>query len=242
MKRPYRHIGFFFALLLVLVVAGFTPPIPGTPFFGYFSSVTHHDPVPLIFHLHAAVALTWFALLTAQPFLIRANRLDLHRWLGRASLVVVALFFLTALQVIKYTYSHGLTHSPRATVLSSLEQPVIDLTLFLFFYTVAILRRRHFYQHVAFMVAAALVSATPGLARLGLHVVGGLPGVLLILVLIYAALVGFLLHAKIWLKQPVLKSPFLPIIAVLLVAHVVEVIGSQSAAWLWFADKLVSVL
>ena len=35
--RPYRNIGFFFLVLLVLVVAGFTPPVPGTPFFGYFS-------------------------------------------------------------------------------------------------------------------------------------------------------------------------------------------------------------
>lgn len=242
MKRPYRNIGFFFLLLLLLVVAGFTPNIAGTPFFGYFSTVARHGQIPGIFHLHAAMAVTWFALLSTQPFLIRANRLDLHRWLGRASLVVVALFFVTALQVIKHTYLKGIAYSPRDTVLAGLEQPFIDLVLFVSFYTIALLRRRHFHQHVAFMIAAALASATPGLARLGLHVVGGLPGILLMLVLIYASLVGFLLYAKIRLHQPVLRSPFLLILAVFFIAHVIEVVGAQFAAWLWVADKLVSVL
>ena len=242
MKRPYRNIGFFFLLLLALVVAGFTPRIVGTPFFGYFSTVVHRGEIPWIFHLHAAVAVTWFVLLSTQPFLIRANRLDLHRWLGRASLVVVALFFFTALQVIKHTYLNGIAHSSRGAVLAGLEQPFIDLLLFLSFYTVALLRRRHFHQHVAFMIAAALASATPGLARLGLHVVGGLPGILLVIVLIYATLVSFLLYAKVRLHQPVLRSPFLPILAVFFIAHVIEVVGAQSAAWLWVADKLVSVL
>ncbi len=243
MKRPYRNIGFFFLLLLLLVVAGFTSPIAGTPFFGYFSTVAHHGQIPWIFHLHAAVALTWFALLTIQPFLIRADRLDLHRWLGRASLVVVALFVLTALGVIKHTYLSGVAaHVPREAILAGLEQPFIDLLLFVCFYAIALFRRRHLHQHVAFMVAAAVASATPGLARLGLHVVGGLPGILLVIVLIYATLVGFLLYAKIRWHQPVLRSPFLLILAVFFIAHVIEVVAEKSAAWLWLADKLVSVL
>ncbi|WEN13961.1 hypothetical protein PY254_12005 [Rhodanobacter sp. AS-Z3] len=242
MKRPYRNLGFFFLLLLVLVVAGFTPHIAGTPFFGYFSTLAHHGQVPWIFHLHAAVAVIWFALLSIQPFLIRANRLDLHRWLGRASLVVVALFFFTALQVIKHTYLNDIAHTPRNAVLAGLEQPFIDLTLFLSFYTIALFRRRHFHQHVAFMIAAALASATPGLVRLGLHVVGGLPGILLMLLLMYASLVAFLLYAKFRLHQPVLRSPFLLILVVFFIAHVIEVVGERSAAWLWLADKLVSVL
>ena len=39
-RRPYPNIGFFFLALLAMVVAGFTPPVPGTPFFGYFSRAT----------------------------------------------------------------------------------------------------------------------------------------------------------------------------------------------------------
>ncbi|MEP7186641.1 MAG: hypothetical protein ABI767_12470 [Rhodanobacter sp.] len=225
----------------MLAMAGFTWPIAGTPFFGYFSTLARHGAIPAIFHLHALVAVTWFALLSIQPFLIRANRLDLHRWLGRASLVVVALFLLTALGVLRHTYLNGIAHLPRDTVLAGLEQPFMDMALFLSFYIIALLRRRHFHQHVAFMIAAALAFATPGLARLGLHVVGGLPGILLVIVLIYATLVSFLLYAKIRLHQPVMRSPFLLILAVFIIVHVIEVVGEHSAAWLWLADKLVSV-
>src|SRR4051794_15589256 len=118
MKRPYRNIGFFFLLLLVLVIAGFTPRIPGTPFFGYFSHAAQFGKIPPVVHLHPLSAVAWFALLSTQPFLIRANRLDLHRLLGKASVVVVALFLFTAFQVMKHFYIQGIVKLPRDTVLS----------------------------------------------------------------------------------------------------------------------------
>ena len=92
MKRPYRNIGFFFLLLLVLVVAGFTPRVPDMPFFGYFSQLARsgHAQIPLVIHLHALGAVAWFVLLCTQAFLIRANRTRLHRLLGKASVLVVA--------------------------------------------------------------------------------------------------------------------------------------------------------
>lgn len=241
MKRPYRNIGFFFLLLLALVIAGFTPRVPGTPFFGYFSHIIQFIEVPSVIHMHALVAVAWFALLSTQPFLIRANRLDLHRLLGRFSVVVVALFFFTAIQVMKHFYTQGIIKLPRDTVLSLLAQSFTALSLFFLFYTLALLRRRNVYQHVAFMVAASLAAATPGLARFGLYVVGGLPGILLVVALIYATLIGFLLHAKIQFKQPMLKSPYLPIIALFLIAHAMDFVGSRTATWLWVADKIVSV-
>jgi hypothetical protein len=242
MKRPYRNIGFFFLLLLAMVVLGFTPHVPGTPFFGYFSHVVRPSPpIPTVIHLHASAALAWFVLLSVQPFLIRANRLRVHRLLGRCSIVVVALFFLTALEVMKHFYAQGIAVMPRDTVLSLLAQSFSALSLFLLFYAIALARRRHLHQHVAFMVGAALAAATPGMARLGLYAVGGLPGILLVVAFIYATLAGFLLYAKFRLHQPASKSPYLPIAGLFLLGHSLDFVGSRSAAWLWFADKVVSV-
>lgn len=241
MKRPYRNIGFFFLLLFALVIAGFTPRVPDSPFFGYFSHVARAEPVPLTIHLHAAAAIAWFALLSVQPFLIRWRRPDLHRWLGMASIPIVALVLVTAVQVMKRTYLNGIAVLPRETVLSLLAQSFTALSLFFVFYVCALLNRRNLYRHVAFMVGASLGVATPGLARLGLYVVGGMPGILLVIVFIYAVLVGFLLHAKFRLHQPVLRSPYLPIIGVFLLAHMMDIAGSQTAAWLWVADRIVSV-
>ena len=241
MKRPYRNIGFFFLLLLALVIAGFTPRVPDTPFFGYFSHIRQSSPVPLVIHLHAIAAIAWFTLLSIQPFLIRANRLNLHRLLGKASIVLVILFFFTAIQVMKHFYTQNLVQLPRDTVLSSLTQSFTALSLLLLFYSIALLKRRNIYQHVAFMIAAALASAIPGLARLGLYVVGGLPGILIVLGMIYATLIGFMIHAKIRFHQPVSRSPYLLIIPLFLAANAMDFVGSQTAAWLWLADKIVTV-
>lgn len=240
MQRPYRNIGFFFLLLLALVIAGFTPRVPDTPFFGYFSHLLESGQVPRVIHLHALGAVAWFVLLSVQPLLIRANRLDLHRLLGRFSVVVVVVFVFTAFQVVKHFYAQAIAQLPRDAALSLLAQSFTALSLFILFYILALLKRRKLHQHVAFMVAAALALATPGLARLGLYVVGGLPGILLVVMLIYATLVSFMLYAKFRLHQPVLKGPYLPIIALFLAAHAMDFAGARSAAWLWIADKIVS--
>ncbi|GHB99757.1 hypothetical protein [Thermomonas carbonis] len=241
MKRPYANIGFFFLLLLALVIAGFTPRIPETPFFGYFGHVAKGVPVPGVIHAHAIVALAWFVLLCVQPFLIRANRVDLHRWLGRASVILVVLVAYTAVQVMKRFYLQGITQMPRDTVLSLLSQSFTGLSLFLLFYAMAIWRRRNLHQHVAFMVGASLAAATPGLARLGLHVIGGLPGILAVVAGIYGTLVAGMLFAKFRYSRPVSRSPYLAIIGLFLAAHAMDFVGSRSSAWRWFADKMVSV-
>lgn len=241
MKRPYQNIGFFFLLLFVLVLAGFTPRVPGTPFFGYFGSASTFGKIPSVIHWHALAAMAWFALLSTQPFLVRANRLDLHRLLGKASIIVVALFCFTGVQVMKHFYAQNIVESPRDEVLSLLAQSFTALSLFVLFYTLALWKRRNLHQHVAFMVAASLAVATPGLARLGLYVVGGLPGILTVVAFIYATLAGFLLYAKVRLHQPMLKSPYLPIMVLFFMAHAVDFVGSGTKAWLWVADRMVSV-
>lgn len=241
MKRAYPDIAVFFLVLLALVIAGFTPRVPDTPFFGYFGQVARFGHVPLVIHVHALVALAWFSLLVTQACLIRFNRVKAHRLLGKASVGVVALLLWTAIQVMKHFYAHGILQMPRETVLSMLAQSFSALTLFVVFYAVALWRRRYIHQHVAFMVAASLAVATPGLARLGLYAVGGLPGILLVVAGIYATLVGFLLFAKLRYQQPVLRSPYLMIMGLFFMGNAMDFVGSQSAAWLWLADKIVSV-
>lgn len=240
-KRPYHAIGCFFLLLFGLVVAGFTPRVPGTPFFGYFSHLAHFAHVASAIHLHAAAAVAWFVLLSVQPFLIRANRPDLHRVLGWSSVLVVAVFSMTAVRMMKLTYAESILQMPRDAALSLLAQSFTALTLFLAFYVLALLKRRKLHQHVAFLVAASLAVATPGLARLGLYVIGGLPSILLVIAFIYATLAGFMLHAKLRWQRPISSSPYLAAIALFVMAHAIDLAGSRTTAWLWLADKIVSI-
>ena len=240
--RPYRNVGFFFVALLVMVVAGFTPAVPGTPFFGYFSRAASSSvAVPAVIHLHVLVAMAWFVLLAVQPFLIRVQRPRLHRALGWSSLAIVALFVITAVPVMKHAFANALDGMSRNAALSMLAQPVNGLLLLLLFYGLAVWQRRRVHRHVAFVVATALVTATPGLARLGLYVVGGMPGILLVIVFIYATLVAFMLLARFRYRQPVLKGPYLPIIGLFLMAHSMDIFGSRTATWRAMAEGIVSV-
>lgn len=238
--RPYRNIGFFFLALLALVIAGFTPPVPGTSFFGYFSTVTSR-PVPTVIHLHVLVALAWFVLLAMQPLLIRMQRPDLHRRLGWTSLALMLLFVVTAVPVMKYAFTNALSEMPRDVALSMLAQPVNGVLLLVLFYGLAVWHRRQLHRHVAFVLAAALATATPGLARLGLYVVGGMQGILLVIVFIYATLVVFMLLAKFRYRQPALRGPYLPIIGVFLLAHSMDIVGSQTDVWRAIAERIVAV-
>lgn len=241
MQRPYRNIGFYFLLLFVLAVAGFTPRVPDTPFFGYFSSLAGPKPIASHIHLHVIFAMAWLTLLCVQPFLIRANRLRLHRLLGWCSILVFAVFFITGVEVTRHLYQQGLAVMPRNDLLALLSQQLLGLTLALLFYVIALMRRRHLHQHVAFMLAAGLVTAVPGLARLGLYLMGGMQGILLVLIFIYASLVSFMLYAKFRCQQPIFRSPYLLIIALLLASHIMDLGGNRSPAWLWLADKVVSL-
>lgn len=238
--RPYRNIGIFFLLLLLLVVAGFTPRVAGTPFFGYVGTVLRGGQVPAVLHVHALVSIGWLLLLVVQAFLIRAGRHSLHRALGWTSVLLVSVLLLTSVQAMQHFYRAAITRMPVDTALSLLAQSVTALSLLLVFYTLALLRRKHLHQHVAFMVAASLATATPGLARLGLYVVGGLPGILAVVLLIYATLAAFLIHARRRYRQPILRSPYLLALLLFFLAHVMDFVGSQSAGWRWLARQLVA--
>lgn len=48
-------------------------------------------------HLHAFLAVIWFAMLIAQPYLIKSRRLDLHKLIGKASYLVAPLVVFSIL-------------------------------------------------------------------------------------------------------------------------------------------------
>lgn len=236
MQQPYRNIGFFYIGLFVLTVAGFTPRIADTPFFGYFASAPQFENVSWIIHFHAIACVAWFVLLITQSFLIRSKRFQLHRMLGKASIGLFALLATSTILVIRQQYTRDLLSSKEAAQAAVL--PVILALVFAtIFYTLALLKRRDLFQHVAFMLAAALTISTNGLTRLGIYLAGDLSGILWAALSVYGSLIGFWLFEKFKLQRPALKSPYLPITLLFLFNHVLAALGSNSAAWHWIADR-----
>ena len=68
----YYNLGYWFLLLIVLVIAGFY-----TSYFTVF-----FQPHATIIHIHFTLMTLWIAMLITQPFLIKYKKLAIHRMLG----------------------------------------------------------------------------------------------------------------------------------------------------------------
>ena len=96
-------------LLVAIAVVGFAPR----------SLAIIHGTMPmppLVVHLHAAVMASWVSLLAVQASLSLAGRMDLHRRLGLASLVVgpLVMIMLVTITIARQNAAAGTPAAPIA--------------------------------------------------------------------------------------------------------------------------------
>jgi hypothetical protein len=81
-KRDRDFFAVMVGLIWLGILMGFVPDI--------FSHIRSGTSFPPIVHIHAAAFVGWLVLLTAQAWLIRTRRPDIHRKLGIAGMVLAA--------------------------------------------------------------------------------------------------------------------------------------------------------
>ena len=146
------------AALLALAVTGFWK--------SYLSRVAAVDAIT---HLHAGLMLSWFAMLFAQPLLVRSRQLAWHRKLGRISYGLVPAIVLTCVLLSRVRMA---AVAPQGFGFQCviLYLGLSAALMFLLFWTLAIVHRRDAALHARYMVGTALVMVDPAMAR----IVGGL--------------------------------------------------------------------
>ncbi len=154
----YHNIGYWFLLLIVLVVAGFY-----TSYFSVFFQPTS----PLI-HIHFTLMVLWIAMLITQPFLIKYKNLSIHRLLGKLSYVLVPLVLFFSFLMIRRSYYHLINDLHQDASQAAAFQSIALLWWFLFilFYSLAIINRRKTIAHSRYMVATALTLLGPTVDRI----------------------------------------------------------------------------
>lgn len=167
----YHNLGYWFLLLIVLVIGGF--------YTTYISVIFDHHP-PLI-HIHFFLMMLWIGMLIAQPFLIKLKKLSIHRMLGKISYVLVPLVLASAFLMIRFSYyrfinvageqaAKGLSKFTAAEVLQQdADAQAIAIFYFLWFavfYSLAIINRRRSSVHARYMVATALTLLGPTVDRM----------------------------------------------------------------------------
>ena len=179
-------------------------------------------------HFHGAMLMSWFFLLMVQPLLIRFNKRNIHRNLGKIGYLLAPLVCYSIFLVTRMVYFKEIAKRPESDVLGQLSLDIPTIFIFGLFFALAMINRKDSAVHMRYMIATSLLMIGPGLGR-ALIIFGGLSFPVSIHV-VYAIAE---LIAVIFLLNDIRKSnnfkPFLTIIIILLLNHLCW--GFQHAAW-----------
>lgn len=183
--------------LTLFVFAGFAPTyfllpvLHGTTISGFADGA---GLTPLV-HFHAVANSAWLVLLVAQTSLISAGRADLHRRIGMASVLLIAVILVSGLAVaiVAGQLRHG---PPGRNPHIFLIQPFGSVIGFALLAGLGILWRRRSAFHKRLMMLATISLAIPAGARLATMsqpsvLPAGPPGGMLLADMFLAALVVF---------------------------------------------------
>lgn len=152
---PLRWAGAAYAALFILAVVAFWPGYIAAPKAG-LSAWTH---------LHAATATLWLVMLIAQPLAIRAGRRDIHRLVGRSSLVLMPIL-LASFVGLSHSAMQGMTPPELGIQAYFFYIRAVLVTLFTAAYVMGMLHRHNAALHARYMVCTGLSLIDPVVHRL----------------------------------------------------------------------------
>ena len=152
-------------------------------------------PISALLHLHAISMGVWFALAACQAGLIRSAKVQLHRRLGAASILLVVPMLATG--IIVSMQNAARTGDPRILVING-----IAVAFFVILYALGLAMRKRGEWHKRFMAFAALALMGPAFGRVGyiLNISEEL---------IFACVLGFMFAVPIYdrLKHKAVQKP-----------------------------------
>lgn len=215
----YPRAASYFAFVLLVTIAGFFP--------SYFARLGHASPV---YHFHGLTALSWMLLLITQAHLANTRRLNLHRRLGRFSMVLMPAFVISGFLVINVMLE---ARNPFNQTFGA-RLAWIDITTLIYFaaaYVLALIHRRNQPLHARWLASTAVVVLPPGLAR---FVGNCIPGIASFEMAIYVtyAICGLATLGLLWddTKKGGIRAPYVAL-AVTLAAHVIGFVLVPEWSW-----------
>jgi hypothetical protein len=161
MEKYYKNLGFYFLSPELFVALGFYYP--------YFSLFPRFESVTTIIHISAITLMLWVFILIAQPILIRHNKFQLHRKLGRFTYVILPLVIFSSIAVVRKQYLEGLEAGKSPTLsFETVFTSFCSLFTIPFYYGAAIfyILRRNTAMHMRFMICLFLEFIPPTFGRI----------------------------------------------------------------------------
>ncbi|GAB3942205.1 hypothetical protein GCM10028805_06460 [Spirosoma harenae] len=228
MERSYKHVSYLFVAMLAIIIAGF--------YKNYFGKFPVFAGLSYVHHTHTMLLLLWFAMLIIQPILIYQKRLDLHRFIGKASYVLVPMIVWSMLAVMRRQYLRNLPKMPEARNLASLYLPVSALIPFVTLYVLAIIYRKTPALHMLYMIASAIALLGPAIGRINFGFADFKLAVLFAFALGDVFLVGLLIYEFVKVKN---YRPYLLSLLICMLFYDAFPWVPNSAGWQWIAQGFV---
>ncbi len=217
-----------------LIILGISLVIPIT-FFGFFKAYFGRFPtfenVANVTHVHVIAFILSIAILIWQPILIIQKKYATHRKIGKFTIVLAPILYITILLMVHHQLSFYIPDQPNEFVRINMLGGLISGTSFIAYYTIAMLNRKNLRWHVAFIIAATLVLLIPGLGRLTTNMIDGSLGLLSMIIIPYLILISILIYEKIKLKRNIFKSPYALIVTMQIIGISIFLTISSSEFW-----------
>jgi hypothetical protein len=232
-KSLQNRILYFFVAIFIITNLGFYKT--------YLIHFPKFEGFAWVYHVHGMLAMAWILMLIAQAYLIRAEKYNLHRLVGKLSYIVMPLFLASLFFVAKETYLKNIKTQPQADVLANMTNGgTIDIFFIGLIFVLAMVYKKNVGYHLRFMISTGLIILMPGLGRF-IFVFCGIPFPFALIPMIFCGVgVGI-----IWLIIDIRnkKSAF-PMGIFLLINFIMNAIGigSHSAWWQGFAKWWVETL
>ena len=230
METYSKNVLIFFCLVIVFTLAGF--------YNSYIRFLPDFNRFPIIIHLHFFAFLCWFALLIIQPVLIKKNKIEMHRRIGKLSYFLVPVLIITIALLIAQQVQRQLTTSKQDAAFTAMVG-LLDILSFSIFYTIAMVNKKNIRWHVGFLLAATLIILNPGLSRLLNQIQPGL-GLIVAALLPFVISISIIILEKIKYKRAILHSPYFLFLCIWSLEIILLVNISTKVFWINMVADLFS--
>lgn len=224
-KSLYRLATYLFLAMFPLAVIGFWPT--------YFTKLTSTS---ISFHLHAFVLMLWMGMLITQVTLVRTGRMGLHRIVGRSSFIVAPLLVGTTFVMMRQSLG-GPGAERSSFAIQLLPLPLGAAVQFSLTYALGIYYRKQTELHARYMISTAPILIAAATHRIFLNWVPGLSTLSASsnanFILLEVTALALILND---LRLGRIRAPFVILLALFGVNHIMFLTVSDTAWWHTLAD------
>ena len=232
-KTLQNRILYFFVAIFIITNLGFYKT--------YLIHFPKFEGFPWIYHIHGMLAMAWILMLIGQAYLIRVQKYDLHRLVGKLSYVIMPLFLVSLFFTAKESYFRNIQTMSQADALAELPKGgTIDILLLGLIYALAMIYKKNVGYHIRFMASTGLIILMPGLGRF-IFVFLGIPFPFALIPMIFVGLGVGIIWLIIDIKNKKSAFPMGVYLVTTLIMNAIG-IGSHSVLWQGFAKWWVETL